>query len=44
MNDPSDKDEDLEHAPLGAIFVTTVLVVVILALWLAIYLLNMVRS
>jgi hypothetical protein len=44
MNDPLDKDEDLENAPLGAIFVTTVLAVVILALWLGIYLVNMVRS
>jgi hypothetical protein len=44
MNDPIDKDEELENAPVGAIFVTTVLAVVILALWLAIYLLNMVRS
>jgi hypothetical protein len=28
MNDPIDKDEDLEHAPIGAIIITTLLTVV----------------
>jgi cytochrome b len=44
MNDPIDKDEDLEHAPIGAIMITTLLVVVIVTLWLGIYIINLVRS
>jgi hypothetical protein len=44
MNDPIDKDEDLEHAPIGAILITTLLLVVIVTLWLGIYILNIVRS
>ncbi len=44
MNDPIDKDEDLEHAPIGAILITTLLLVVIVMLWFSIYLLNIVRS
>jgi cytochrome b len=44
MNDPLDKDEDLEHAPIGAILITTLLAVVIVTLWVGIYILNLVRS
>jgi cytochrome b len=44
MNDPIDKDEDLEHAPVGAIMITTLLVIVIVTLWIAIYIVNIVRS
>lgn len=44
MNDPIDKDEDFEHAPIGAIMITTLLVIIIVTLWLGIYILNIVRS
>ncbi len=44
MNDPIDKDEDLEHAPVGAIIITTLLLVVIVTLWVGVYILNIVRS
>jgi cytochrome b len=44
MNDPVDKDEDLEHAPIGAIVMTTLIAVVIVTLWLGIYIINLVRS
>jgi hypothetical protein len=44
MNDPVDKDEDLEHPPIGAIVMTTLIAVVIVTLWLGIYIINLVRS
>jgi cytochrome b len=44
MNDPVDKDEDLEHTPIGAIVMTTLIAVVIVTLWLGIYIINLVRS
>jgi cytochrome b len=44
MNDPIDKDEDLEHVPIGAIVITTLLAVVIVTLWLGIYIINLARS
>lgn len=44
MNDPIEKDEDLEDAPIGAILITTLLLVVIVTLWFGIYFLNIVRS
>jgi hypothetical protein len=44
MNDPIDKDEDLEHAPIGAIVITTLIAVIIVTLWLAMYVINVARS
>lgn len=39
-----EEEEDLDATPYGAVFVTTVVAVVILALWFGMYALNLVRS
>lgn len=43
--DPKEQpDQERDDTPLGAIFVTTTLAVIILVLWFSMYLLNILRS
>ncbi len=44
LNDSQNEGEERDDTPLGAIFVTTTLAVIILVLWFSMYLLNILRS